>query len=82
MLGYYYFDGICYRVPPAQYTFPETEVACLPTKDSSYRSQVAWSENTEHWDFMSQLMQSVHTKANSFWAGISDRDGDGFFITR
>jgi hypothetical protein len=80
-VGYNYFDGQCYKVAATQATFSQAEVQCLPEKNSPYRSQLMWTENLKHWDHVAKLVED-ETSVTSFWAGISDRDKDGYFVTR
>ena len=80
-IGQRYFDGVCYGMAPAPNNFASAEVACLPEVSEVYESQLAWTENIEHWDFMAHLVKTSSPNADSFWAGISDRDKDGFFVT-
>jgi hypothetical protein len=79
-LGYNYYNGQCYKVALTQATFSQAEVQCLPDSDSPYRSQLMWTENLKHWDHVAKLVEDK-TGYSSFWAGISDRDEDGYFIT-
>ena len=55
--SYTYFDGTCYGVEFSQgaVSFPKAEVVCLPHPDDPYEKRLAWTENLEHWDFMSFL---------------------------
>ena len=79
--NFHYFDGTCYGVEFSQgaVTFPQAEVICLPQPDDPYEKKLAWTENLEHWDFMTFLAKE-QTGSTSIWAGISDRDKDGFYV--
>ena len=45
-------------------TFPKAEVVCLPHPDDPYEKRLAWTENLEHWDFMSFLAKGRFFSVN------------------
>jgi hypothetical protein len=76
--GYVFFDDWCYKIALTQASYAQAEVLCLPDKDSPYKTQLMWTENPIHWDYVGRLVE-LDTTYTAFWAGISDRDEDTFF---
>ena len=54
-------------------------MACLSSEDQ--RTQLAWTENRIHLDFLASLVQKKFDTFE-FWIGIDDRDDDGLWETR
>ncbi len=63
-----------------QASYSQAEVLCLPNKGDTHRSQLMWTRNARHWDHVSKLVKEK-TSFDYFWAGISDRDADSFFMS-
>ena len=79
--GYRFFDRKCYSVNPTPMSFSQAEVACLPDKTSSYESSLAFSENSEHWDFMAFIAME-EAGSSTIWGGVSDFDLDEIYDSR
>lgn len=78
--GYEYFDHWCYKVSLSIATFAQAESLCMPEPESAYESQLMYTENPKHWDYVARLVED-QVGLKSFWAGISDRDKDGSFLS-
>ena len=65
---------------------PIAEMRCLPGQDDPYESQLMYTENPRHWAHVANLAKKKWEKLELdadpiFWAGFSDRAGDGFGTT-
>ena len=63
--------------------FATAEMRCLPSQDDSYETQLMYSENPRHWAYLRNfLAKNIPSDEEPiFWAGFSDRAGDGFATT-
>lgn len=76
----YYYDGWCYKLSVREAGFAQAELMCMPDPNSPYESQLMFIENPKHWDYVAKLVADNYGSL-SLWAGISDRDEDGFFAS-
>jgi hypothetical protein len=56
-------------------TFDKAELACVPFPvNSLYKSQLMWSENPLHLDFVARLVNETHN-THEYWVGLDKKSG-------
>lgn len=80
-LGFFLYDGNCYKASPDKETFSGAEMSCLSGEESLHDSRLAFTEDRLLLDFLSRLVRDKSGGGwSNFWVGL-DRRGSGGGVT-
>ncbi len=79
--SYSHFEGKCYKVSSVESDFMTAELSCMPFPiNSLYRTQLMWSADRLHLDFVARLVYAKHSKYD-YWVGLDNREAGANWTT-